>query len=82
MLDKNKDIILKVLPLICVTIGAYFLLNSTEIGNNQTNRYVKTMGGSIDNKRFLAHFNANTETYRVFGSILLAVGLIPLLKKR
>jgi hypothetical protein len=75
-LDKNKDIIkifMKILPVICILVGAYFLLNSTEIGESITE------GGSTD--IFLVCLSANTETYRIFGGILLTVGLVRLLQK-
>jgi hypothetical protein len=71
--NLNKETILKILPVICVIVGAYFLLNSTEIGDSMTR------GGST--QIVLAHFNANTETYRIFGGVLLTVGLIRLLLK-
>lgn len=80
-MDKNKDVILKILSIICIVVGAYFLLNSTEMGSIQTNKFVKTMGGSVDTNYFLAHFHADTETYRTFGGVLLAIGLIRLLQK-
>ncbi|CAH8770690.1 MULTISPECIES: hypothetical protein [Paenibacillus] len=80
-MDKNKDIILKILSIICVLVGAYFLLNSTRMGDDQASKFVKSMGGSVDTENLLAHFNAYTGTYRIFGGVLLSIGLIRLLKK-
>ncbi|BFH12627.1 hypothetical protein WJ0W_000829 [Paenibacillus melissococcoides] len=80
-MDNNKDIIFRLLSIVCVVMGAYFLLNSTNLGDNQASNYVMMMGGSVNTEALMVHFKAYSETYRIFGGILLAVGLIRLLKK-
>lgn len=80
-MDKNKNIFQNILSIICVIIGAYTLLNSTNIGDKQASKFVSMMGGSVNTEVLNTHFIAYAETYRIFGGVLLAVGLLRLLKK-
>lgn len=64
----NKKFFLNILSVVFVLVGSYFILNSTKIGYK--------LEFDSDPERSIACLRLYAESYRLFGGILLTVGLI------
>ncbi|WP_339322218.1 hypothetical protein [Paenibacillus sp. FSL W8-0194] len=76
-----KEILMRLLALICIIIGARYLLNSTSMGDDRALEFLTAVGGSTDSADLKAHLESYIIGYRLFGGILLSVGLFRFLQK-
>ncbi|GAA0390361.1 hypothetical protein [Paenibacillus motobuensis] len=77
----KKDIIVRIISLLLATVGAYFILNSANMGDDKVFEFIKNVGGSVDSEDIKVHLESYIISYRLFGGILFSIGLFRLLQK-
>lgn len=77
----QKDIIVRIISLIFAVVGAYFILNSADMGDDKVFAFIRNVGGSVDSEDIKIHLEAYILSYRLFGGILFSIGLFRLLQK-
>ncbi len=70
----SLDRVIRLVAILVALVGLWILLESPSMGMGAANGFLRSRGGSMDTATFLAVAQAQMDSYRVLGGILLAVG--------